>query len=291
MTTPQAEGREDVAWLHRFINCVPFGADAPVSAILRARDIVDSLRSELAKAREEISQLREGSVVPVSWYEKESARAAAAEREVERAFAALELCGVPRERAKSVANGIQVFMTRTDRERISAEHEVEKYRRDAERYRWLRRRVRLRDERSLADIPARPALYIRVGFAFLDSKTFSIHSVEKEERDGHALDTAIDEQLSALSQSDRTLETLRQAMGTSSVMEGLNVIDGLRDALAAAERKAETQREMLVEARRVLARRHSIRWPGCAGCLIVARIDAALSQSDREATSPNRDGG
>ncbi len=35
----------DVAWLHKFINCVPFGADAPQSDIQRAHDIVEQQRA------------------------------------------------------------------------------------------------------------------------------------------------------------------------------------------------------------------------------------------------------
>jgi len=34
---------EDVVWLHKFVNCVPFGADATQSDINRAHQIVDAL--------------------------------------------------------------------------------------------------------------------------------------------------------------------------------------------------------------------------------------------------------
>jgi hypothetical protein len=35
--------KADVEWLHNFINCVPFGADAPVEHIQRAHEIVNDL--------------------------------------------------------------------------------------------------------------------------------------------------------------------------------------------------------------------------------------------------------
>ena len=38
-----AEELTDIEWLHRFINCVPFGADAPRSDIDRAHAIVATL--------------------------------------------------------------------------------------------------------------------------------------------------------------------------------------------------------------------------------------------------------
>src|SRR5262245_6443000 len=41
------------------------------------------------------------------------------EREVTNAYVTLALYGVPRERARSIANGIQVLMSRIDKERMS----------------------------------------------------------------------------------------------------------------------------------------------------------------------------
>jgi soluble cytochrome b562 len=51
-----------------------------------------------------------------------------AEAEIKRAFSALSLCGVPEERARSVANGIQVFVTRIDREHATLKAELSRYR-------------------------------------------------------------------------------------------------------------------------------------------------------------------
>lgn len=55
-------------------------------------------------------------------------RAEKAEAEIKRAFSALSFCGVPEERARSVANGIQVFMTRIDREHATLKAELSRYR-------------------------------------------------------------------------------------------------------------------------------------------------------------------
>ena len=43
----------DIKWIHKFINCVPFGADAPVSDIQRAHKVIESLRAYAKKAEEE----------------------------------------------------------------------------------------------------------------------------------------------------------------------------------------------------------------------------------------------
>ena len=40
---PQDQRSADLEWLHRFINCTPFGADAPASDIQRAHEIVSAL--------------------------------------------------------------------------------------------------------------------------------------------------------------------------------------------------------------------------------------------------------
>lgn len=37
----------DIAWLHKFINCTPFGENAPQSDIRRAHVIVESLKAEI----------------------------------------------------------------------------------------------------------------------------------------------------------------------------------------------------------------------------------------------------
>lgn len=47
---PMPSRYADVTWLHRFINCVPFGADAPVEDIARAHSVVERLEGELAGA-------------------------------------------------------------------------------------------------------------------------------------------------------------------------------------------------------------------------------------------------
>jgi len=44
---------EDVAWLHKFINCTPFGADAPAADIARAHKIVHDLALVGLRARDE----------------------------------------------------------------------------------------------------------------------------------------------------------------------------------------------------------------------------------------------
>jgi len=46
LSPPETVGEpvaSDVDWLHKFINCTPFGADAPAEDIQRAHRIVDSL--------------------------------------------------------------------------------------------------------------------------------------------------------------------------------------------------------------------------------------------------------
>lgn len=69
-------------------------------------------------------------------------KAAAALREqageIERAYNMLSMHGVPQERARSVANGIAVLVTRMDKERDTLARENAGLRKDAERYRWLR---------------------------------------------------------------------------------------------------------------------------------------------------------
>lgn len=67
------------------------------------------------------------------------------EREVERAYQVLEIHGVPRERAKSVGNGIDVLTTRLGRQVSDLEREVAELRRDAERYRYIRSETTLRN--------------------------------------------------------------------------------------------------------------------------------------------------
>ena len=42
----------DIQWLHKFINCVPFGAHAPVSDIKRAHQIIDALKAYALKEKE-----------------------------------------------------------------------------------------------------------------------------------------------------------------------------------------------------------------------------------------------
>ena len=48
----------DVTWLHRFINCTPFGADAPTEDIARAQRIVERLGGDLSAARRELAEAR-----------------------------------------------------------------------------------------------------------------------------------------------------------------------------------------------------------------------------------------
>lgn len=46
LSLPETQGEPvagDVEWLHKFINCTPFGADAPAEDMQRAHRIVDSL--------------------------------------------------------------------------------------------------------------------------------------------------------------------------------------------------------------------------------------------------------
>ena len=61
----------------------------------------------------------------------------AADRETESAFAMLGVYGVPKERAKSVSNGIMVLVTRMDKERDFLQQEIAALKADAGRYRWL----------------------------------------------------------------------------------------------------------------------------------------------------------
>jgi hypothetical protein len=62
-------------------------------------------------------------------------------RQVEQAYSRLELYGVPKERARSLPNGIEVLMTRMQRGLADAQVENAALREDAERYRWLRQMV------------------------------------------------------------------------------------------------------------------------------------------------------
>lgn len=69
------------------------------------------------------------------------ARIATLEAAQEQGFNMLSLYGVPEERARSVANGISVLVTRYDREIQSLTAAITALaaeKRDAERYRWLR---------------------------------------------------------------------------------------------------------------------------------------------------------
>ena len=43
----------DIKWIHKFINCVPFGADAPVSDIQRAHKVIESLHAYAVQMRAE----------------------------------------------------------------------------------------------------------------------------------------------------------------------------------------------------------------------------------------------
>lgn len=56
--------------------------------------------------------------------DEQADRMAALEREVERAYQVLEIHGVPRDRAKSVGNGIDVLTTRLGRQVSDLEREV-----------------------------------------------------------------------------------------------------------------------------------------------------------------------
>ena len=40
---PSVVGEAEVIWLHRFINCVPFGEHAPASDLAKAHRIVEAL--------------------------------------------------------------------------------------------------------------------------------------------------------------------------------------------------------------------------------------------------------
>ena len=55
----------------------------------------------------------------------------------ERAFQVLEAFGVPRERAKSVENGIQVLVSRMDKQIAELERQLAECQKDAERGRYM----------------------------------------------------------------------------------------------------------------------------------------------------------
>jgi hypothetical protein len=81
---------------------------------------------------------------------------------------------------------------------LQAERDAE----DARRYRWLRKRLEIRDQESMAGT-SRPALCTRIGRAFMDSHgpTLSTRSAEHYESESAKLDAAIDAALSDTSEA------------------------------------------------------------------------------------------
>lgn len=54
----QAPVAREVEWLHKFINCVPFGEHAPASDIQRAHEVVNSLSAQAEALKLENVKLR-----------------------------------------------------------------------------------------------------------------------------------------------------------------------------------------------------------------------------------------
>ena len=74
------------------------------------------------------------SIDATLWLKRKLSASPEETAQIERAFQMLEACGVPRERAKTVANGIDVLATRLNRD----EFFTKAMEADAARYRWLR---------------------------------------------------------------------------------------------------------------------------------------------------------
>ena len=72
--------------------------------------------------------------------------------------------------------------------------EIEALRADAERYRWLRHRLKVREEKSLAG-SYRDSIYVRVGQSFFDTPTRGVKGYVEPaeyEKECAELDAAID---------------------------------------------------------------------------------------------------
>lgn len=52
-----AGGLPDIQWLHKFVNCVPFGEHCPPKDITKAHEIIDTLRTLLAAERVKNAEL------------------------------------------------------------------------------------------------------------------------------------------------------------------------------------------------------------------------------------------
>jgi hypothetical protein len=75
---------------------------------------------------------------------------------------------------------------------------------DARRYRWLRNRLQIRNEESMAGT-YRPALCTKLGWSFVDSKgpVVSSRSAEYYESESAKLDAAIDSAIGATPDAPR----------------------------------------------------------------------------------------
>lgn len=71
LSLPETQGEPvagDVEWLHKFINCTPFGADAPAEDMQRAHRIVDSLYAAPPSQPAQGEEIGEMRITGVHWY-------------------------------------------------------------------------------------------------------------------------------------------------------------------------------------------------------------------------------